>query len=247
MDFRVFIGSRWGVATLVALLGLVGTVAVASVRPTVPLSRDSALHSDSPPTTQIPVASECPRPNGRELVASDTSYYYPPAVARGLDAVYANSGRIYTGYDFGLLHAMRELPLWCGTTAVEESYRFLLIPSFHSPIGVRIDRTGSDVRLHAVMLSGPGGGSIAESTDVALRKNEWDDLLALLKNARIWQLPATKPGVDGTDGTDWMLEGRKNNGYRVVERHSPELDDAFAQVGLRFLDLAKMREAATEL
>lgn len=236
----------WLGALLVAL-GIVGATAAARF---VPYDQYEARRSQLGPLVasalprfpMVPLQRVCPPPG-------DAHYYYPsgtfpalytkgvPRPARlELRSEDDNSWTHYPDY----LSTMREPPLWCGSPGIAESYRFLLAPSFRDAACVRIERHGSKVRLRAALLS-VTGGSVFESVDKALDAATWNDVLVRVNAANFWEDLASYE-LTGPDGARWVLEGRRNGFYKIVDVYEPA-NQAFAAVGIRFLELARMSTA----
>lgn len=123
-----------------------------------------------------------------------------------------------------------------------EVYRFLWLRTFHRPIAVRIGRCGDDCTLLAKELDGAGGyepGTISKEISRPITLKEWDKFLSLLRNTDYWEL-SNKDDALAIDGAFWILEGKRNGKYHVVNRHSPRTDgpdSAFREVCLYLLAL----------
>jgi len=111
-----------------------------------------------------------------------------------------------------------------------EIYRFTVVPAFFNPISVRIQKNGSEVVLVAKRLSGLGGydaGTLKAEKKRTLREQQWNQVMALVKEAGFWELPSeqeTSKPVDGReticlDGAAWTIEGVRAGRYHHVNRH----------------------------
>lgn len=106
----------------------------------------------------------------------------------------------------------------------KEVYRFLWLRTFHHPIFVRIERKGNSIRLFSKESNGAGGyepGKVIRTTNTTLDETQWLDFLNLLGESKYWQMPA-EDKRSGFDGSQWILEGVKENRYHVVDRWTPE-------------------------
>jgi hypothetical protein len=104
-----------------------------------------------------------------------------------------------------------------------ETYRFLWLRSFHHPIAIRAWRTGEERNMVFKELDGAGGygpGKLIANETRRLTANEWDEFIDLLQKASYWQLP-TESKDSGLDGAQWVLEGKKDEQYHIVDRWSP--------------------------
>jgi hypothetical protein len=106
----------------------------------------------------------------------------------------------------------------------DETYRFLWLRTFHHPIAIRVWRKGEERNMVFKELDGAGGyepGKLIANRSRRLTTDEWDKFIKLLQRASYWRLPAeSKNG--GKDGAQWILEGKKDEQYHVVDRWSPE-------------------------
>lgn len=156
----------------------------------------------------------CPVP---EIAAPLTECipFYDPSV---LPKEYGNEERA------SMFAAFREPPLQAMPRCVDESYRLTWVPSFHSPVVVRVWRSGNNHYMVAKRLSGRGGyemGSLSEEQARPLSVDEWHNLMNLSKQASFWQLPSNINEVLPNDGAAWMIEGLKNQKYHYIHRRTP--------------------------
>ena len=106
----------------------------------------------------------------------------------------------------------------------DETYRFLWLRTFHHPIAIRVWRKGEESNMVFKELDGAGGykpGKIIANRTRRLNTDEWDKFIKLLQQASYWRLP-TESKNGGKDGAQWILEGKKDERYHVVDRWSPE-------------------------
>jgi hypothetical protein len=133
----------------------------------------------------------------------------------------------------------------------EHAYRFIYLPSFHAPRVVTVVIDGGTPVVEGVVLSGKGGyepGAVEHRTTRALDAKEWRLLLARLENAGMWQ-PTDPQDESGHDGSQWILEGRSGDWYRLHDVWSPK-PSAFPQyhkVCAYLLELARIRPPHGEL
>jgi len=144
------------------------------------------------------------------------------------------------------LRAMFEPSLSCKEPP-GEAYRFLWLRTWGCPIAVRVERTGDVATLFATELDGAGGydpGKVARRTQRRLSPGEWKLVSAGLSGIGFWKMPGYLPR-DGTDGAQWILEGRNGAKYHVVDRWSPETG-AYRKLCLALVDLAGLRPSGKE-
>jgi hypothetical protein len=135
---------------------------------------------------------------------------------------------------------MKEPSLLCGNE-VAETYRFLWLRSFHHPIAVRIERSGDGISLEAVELSETGSypSSVLHRAKRTLSSQDWAELQALLVRSDFWKLPTKRPddSILMMDGAGWIVEGRREGVYHIVNRDSRDGGD-YRALGLLFLRLS---------
>lgn len=135
------------------------------------------------------------------------------------------------------LAVIHEPALWCGQQTADETYRFIWIRSFHSPVVVRVSRSGSSYHLHAEMRSTMASVSApARSVDRKIKAGDWHKLGYALAWASFRQQPTTVIDT-GEDGAEWIFEGSSPN-YHIVARWSPQRGSRVWGLGLTFLKLA---------
>ncbi len=140
------------------------------------------------------------------------------------------------------LAAMDEPSLSCGPSEASESYRFVWLRSFHSPVAVRVYASHEQFNLAAVILDGQGGyepGRVIRRVNKQLSRTQWEEVTAIVARLRFWSMPSTQPVAGGMDGAQWIVEARSEDRYHFVDRWSGA--DGVEAVGLKFLDLAGVR------
>jgi hypothetical protein len=134
---------------------------------------------------------------------------------------------------------MEEPSLSCGALESTETYRFLWLRSFRSPIAVRVFRRGDDYGLDAVILDGARGyepGHVSRRVTKELSRDQWRTVIARLEGVQLWQMATRSNVLPGTDGARWIVEARRDGRYHVVDRWNGT--DGLESVGRLFLDLA---------
>lgn len=141
------------------------------------------------------------------------------------------------------LTVMEEPALSCGALEDIETYRFLWLRTLHNPIAVRVFQRGDDYGLEAVILNGAGGyepGHVSRRIKKGLSRDQWRTLIARLEEVQLWQLPTHEDKNVGLDGAQWIVEGRRDGRYHVVDRWSGT--NGLKSVGKLFLDLAGLND-----
>jgi hypothetical protein len=152
------------------------------------------------------------------LDANDT-YYFPAGTfddSRGADA-------FRRAWYSRALAAMGE-PSLSGKTTDAETYRLLWIRTWDPPVAIRFVPNPTAIVLHVVELDGEGGydpGKVSRSDSKRLGRDESLAVLRALEAADIWNVPTNDTRL-GLDGSQWVMEARRLDSYRVVDRWSPE-------------------------
>jgi len=112
----------------------------------------------------------------------------------------------------------------CTRSSQEESYRFLWLRSFDNPIAIRVQRVGLHrlVVVKELDLSPEHGlaGSL-KTFSFPLSEEEWNLFMRKLELACFWQMP-TPNELMMCDGAEWIMEGRREGRFHVVDRQSPD-------------------------
>lgn len=141
-----------------------------------------------------------------------------------------------------LLVRFKEMPMQDFPTCVDESYRVDWFPTFHSPIAVRIWRSGEKVFLTAKQLDGKGGyglGNLKNEVTRQLTDEEWLEATRLIQSTGFWDLPPIETALPPNDGALWVIEGRANGLSRAIHRRVP--DTEFSAVCIYLLKLSGLQ------
>jgi hypothetical protein len=147
------------------------------------------------------------------------------------------------------MRAATGLSLSCGDPKAIETYRFVWLRTFHHPIIVEISKLGSSVQVSSVELNGAGGydpGAVAQRKSFNGSTTDWDALTRALAVAVFWRAATEDQSTAGFDGAQWIVEGRNQNQYQVVDRWTPT-EGRFRDLGRLFLAIAKINIPADQL
>ena len=126
-----------------------------------------------------------------------------------------------------VLARFKEMPLDRLPPCVDESYRAIWIPTFHSPVAVRIWSSDGKRFLVTKQLDGKGGygmGKLAVENLRALTEDEWLTFNRLLDESAYWDLPSVDTALPPNDGAEWVIEGVKDKRYHEVFRRTPSVE-----------------------
>ena len=139
-----------------------------------------------------------------------------------------------------------------------EIYRMTFIPTFFSPVKIRVERHGEEYELVAKRLSGQGGfevGRLKDEKKRRLKPEEWSRLLALINKARFWNMPYAEKKIEPNekgelticlDGSEWVLEGVKDGKFHAVTRYCPD-EKPFEEIGQYLAKLSGLKIKQREL
>jgi len=124
-----------------------------------------------------------------------------------------------------VLGRFKEVSLENLPDCIDESYRLVLIPTFHSPVAIRIWRSDGKYFLVVKKLNGKGGYGMGELSDESIRsltEDEWLDFKSLLSQPPFWEMPTIdKNEAEPNDGATWMIEGGIRKKRHKVLRRTP--------------------------
>jgi hypothetical protein len=118
------------------------------------------------------------------------------------------------------------------------AYRFLWLPTFLSPITVRVVKSDHGVVSYAVRLDGQGGyepGIISARESASLRPAHWQRIASALAKAKFWILPPSQREPFGQltgDGEVLVLEGVSDGKCHFQSARSSELRGTTSETAL---------------
>lgn len=127
-------------------------------------------------------------------------------------------------------------------SSFQETYRFLLLPSFGKPICIRLtildDGTGE---LVGKMTNGSGGGPpgiLVHDATLKVTKLQVEDFRKKIESIGFWDMK-TRTSIFGMDGERWIMEGIRNGKYHIVDRWTTDTKEIRIPA-LTLVHLAKM-------
>jgi hypothetical protein len=112
-----------------------------------------------------------------------------------------------------VLARFQEMPFEALPAGVDESYRLVWIPTFHSPVSVRIWSSRGKRFMVTKKLDGKGGygmGHLAQEEMRPLSEDEWYGFMRLLSQARYWDMPSIDDSPLPNDGAGWVIDAVQN-------------------------------------
>jgi hypothetical protein len=169
------------------------------------------------------------RPRIKQVNPPDRNPQYFPV---GLFSKYPDLSDWEARWYASELRALKEPSLLESDARHSVVYRFLLIPSFSPSLAIRLvvnpDGTGTLVAKLRAMSKGGTEAASAEET-VSVSSEQVGKFEKLLDASNFWFLPTKWDPVRGCDGQEWILEGKKNGKYHVVDRWSGWREVSYSQ------------------
>jgi len=100
-------------------------------------------------------------------------------------------------------------------------YRFTYLRTFDNPIVIKIENKNDSISILWKISDGAGGyepGEIIENESKELTTVDWQLIENKIDSIDFWNLPTVENELLGTDGSQWILEGKALGKYNVVDR-----------------------------
>jgi len=143
-----------------------------------------------------------------------------------------------------LFSAFEELPLYALPDCVDEAYSLTWIPSFDSPILVRVWHSGDQAFMVAKQLDTKGWskfGKVKEFNSRPLTNFEWRDFSDLLNRNSYWELSSTVDEISPEDGAIWLIDGLRSRKFHWVRRRVP--NESYAEICKHLIRLSGLETA----
>jgi len=105
-----------------------------------------------------------------------------------------------------------------------EIYRFTWLRSFDPPIVIRIEQNNGQYLIFWKVGNGAGGykpKKVFTFNQKIISKAIWNEFINRLNKINFWEMDTKETGPFGTDGSEWILEGKVAGKYHVVDRWTP--------------------------
>jgi len=102
-------------------------------------------------------------------------------------------------------------------------FRFFYLRSFIHPLVIRLENIKDSTILYWKECDGNGSYSpcnLITSKKKVLSLKEWSAINTKINSIKFWDLPTKKENLFGSDGAQWVLEGKVSGRYHVVDRWS---------------------------
>ncbi len=188
-------------------------------------------------------------PNSEKIIVTDTSFipkdsttfYFPLKSFHDTSNTVGLDSFLVTWYSRQLF-ALRE-PVIYEDKSQNEIYRFTWLRTFHNPIAIRIEKHVDEYVLYWKLSNGAGGydpGELSIAKQKILDKKTWQEFIRRLNQTDFWKLISKEVNF-GKDGSEWILEGKAENKYQVVDRWTPEENSRYYQCCNFLLSLTDLK------
>lgn len=160
----------------------------------------------------------------QSISLTDTSLYYLPLEKFTDTSSYVGQDTFLVTWYSGMLKALKE-PILFNKSVKKEIYRLTWLRTFHNPVAIRIEKSEGGYTLFWKLCDGAGGyepGQLIINKSKKITQEDWDDFQDLLQEIDFWNIETEEKGLEGNDGSQWILEGLGQKGYHVVDRWTPQ-------------------------
>jgi len=102
-------------------------------------------------------------------------------------------------------------------------FRFTWLRTFNNPIVIGLENNNDTITLYWKVCDGEGGyepGKLILNKKKQLSLNEWTQFQQTIDKLNFWKLETAQNEIMGTDGAQWILEGKELGRYHIVDRWS---------------------------
>jgi hypothetical protein len=127
-----------------------------------------------------------------------------------------------------MLFALKE-PILKDYRGKKEIYRFTWLRTFHHPVSIIIIKENDKISITTKVSDGAGGyepGMIFYNKTDKLSVKDYEILQNKINTSEFWKMK-TELEIIGNDGAQWIIEGVKNNNYKLVVRWTPKISEEF--------------------
>jgi len=138
--------------------------------------------------------------------------------------------------------ALREEKLYNKKTD-NEIFRFVYLPTFNSPICIRVEKKNNEYILTSKRTNGQGGykaGWLVRKNKKKITETQWNELMKKVNSINDWEVYYKEEIDGGLDGSQWIFEYLNPEGYKIRDVWSPS--DEFYHLGIFLFNLAGIKE-----
>lgn len=138
--------------------------------------------------------------------------------------------------------ALREEKLYQKKTD-NEIFRFVFLPTFSSPICIRVEKKNNEYILTSKKTNGQGGyetGKLVYKIEKKITETQWNELMKKVNSINKWEVFYDEDRLLGFDGSRWIFEYLNPEGYKIRDVWSPS--DEFYHLGIFLFNLSGIKE-----
>jgi len=167
--------------------------------------------------------------------------YFPLAFFKERNTYVGSDTLLVTWYSYQL-YALKE-PVLFTLKSENEIYRFTWLRTFDNPIAIRMEKRADTYKLYWKVCSGAGGyepGNIIIDETADVTEEVWNTFIKMIKQLDFWDMEPKDSTFDGLDGSQWILEGKNYQYYRVIDRWSPYGKNLYSRCCMFLLELTDL-------
>ena len=130
---------------------------------------------------------------------------------------------------------------------VDETYRFIWIPSFESAIAIRIWQSNGKYFMVSKKVSGEGYymKNLSSGIKQNLTEIEWLKFIEIINRLSFWEMPTTDIDEEpAPDGATYAIEGNRNNKFHEVHRTTKVKE--VREIGAYLIKLSELKTGYEE-
>lgn len=206
------------------------------------LAVESSCNSATERTHATVIAAGKIRNPAEEYTTKKGVWYFPAKTfVEYRDSTKADSMTL--NWYSGALRILKE-PILYTEASRSEAFRFTCLRSFDAPFAIRVEKSAAGpAKLVLKIADGTHGDEprkLVVNTTKELSSAQWEQLDRAAKASEFWQMP-TRITDFGCDGSEWIMEGKSQGNYHVVNRWSPKTDSNYRALCLKLVELSGVK------
>ena len=138
---------------------------------------------------------------------------------------------------------MNEKEIYSDTTQIEV-YRFTWLRTFDNPIVVRIEKVNDTFMVFWKLCNGKSGyfwGQLIVDKQKVIDSITWKKFIENLNSIDFWNIKTKESETIGFDGSNWILEGKKNSKYHYINRWCGGIDRNYKECCMFLISLTDLK------
>lgn len=182
----------------------------------------------------------------KATIQDSLSFYFPAVLNDTIERKHSEYDNFEQKWYSTSLYSFK-VPILYNKNDSQTIYRLLWLRSFHQPVCFSMEEFKGEYFLNAKALDRQPAflpvylnrkrkildttqkadrlALIAFDTTINVRKIQWNEIENYLSKLDFWNSPIADPADEHTsDGSNWIIEGRKNNKYHFINRRNARGD-----------------------